>query len=66
MLIEGKNPVGAINTLVNLRIGWVADEKTIKVEPVMPDAGARTPEEIAAYLDSKALPAGQDDDEAKI
>lgn len=56
MLIEGKNPVGAINTLVNLRIGWVADEKTIKVEPVMPDNQAKSPEEIAAFLDERALP----------
>lgn len=56
MLIEGKNPVGAINTLVNLRVGWVADEKTIKVEPVVPSVGAQSPEEIAAYLDEKALP----------
>jgi hypothetical protein len=56
MLIEGKNPVGAINTLVNLRIGWVADEKTIKVEPVVPDTGTKSPEEIAAFLDERALP----------
>lgn len=56
MLIEGKNPVGAINTLVNLHVGWVADEKTIKVEPVMPDAGARSTDEIVAFLDDKALP----------
>lgn len=56
MLIEGKNPVGAINTLVNLRIGWVADEKTIKVEPVVPNNQAKSPEEIAAFLDERALP----------
>lgn len=56
LLIEGKNPVGAINTLVNLRVGWVADEKTIKVEPVVPDRGAQSAEEIAAYLDDRALP----------
>jgi hypothetical protein len=56
MLIEGKNPVGAINTLVNLRVGWVADEKTIKIEPVAPDNGAKSPEEIAAFLDERALP----------
>lgn len=56
LLIEGKNPVGAINTLVNLRVGWVADEKTIKVEPVLPDRGAQSAEEIAAFLDEKALP----------
>lgn len=60
MLIEGKNPVGAINTLVNLRVGWVADEKTIKVEPVMPDNGAKSVEEIAAYLDDRALPEPED------
>lgn len=56
LLIEGKNPVGAINTLVNLRVGWVADEKTIKVEPVVPDRGAQSAEEIAAYLDDRSLP----------
>ena len=56
MLIEGRNPVGAINTLVNLRVGWVADEKTIKVEPVMPSVGAQSPDEIAEFLDKKALP----------
>jgi hypothetical protein len=59
MLSEGKNVVGAINTLVNLREGWVADEKTIKVEPVMPDNGARTTDEITAFLDDKALPLGE-------
>lgn len=58
LLIEGKNPVGAINTLVNLRVGWVADEKTIKVEPVMPDVGAKSKDEIVAFLDDKALPEG--------
>lgn len=56
MLSEGKNVVGAINTLVNLRQGWVADEKTIKVEPVVPTVGAQSPDEIAAFLDDKALP----------
>lgn len=56
MLIEGKNPVGAINTLVNLHVGWVADEKTIKVEPVVPQVGAQSPDEIAAFLNDKALP----------
>lgn len=60
LLIEGKNIPGAINTLVNLRVGWVADEKTIKVEPVLPDAGAKSTDEITAFLDDKALP------EAKI
>lgn len=61
MLIEGKNPVGAINTLVNLRIGWVADEKTIKVEPVMPDNQAKSQEEILAFLDERALPEPDED-----
>ena len=56
LLIEGKNPVGAINTLVNLRVGWVADEKTIKVEPVVADNGAKSADEITAFLDDKALP----------
>ena len=58
MLSEGKNVVGAINTLVNLRQGWVADEKTIKVEPVMPDNGAKSAAEIVDFLDDKALPEG--------
>ena len=61
MLIEGKNPVGAINTLVNLHVGWVADEKTIKVEPVVPQVGARSTDEIAAFLDDKALPEPESD-----
>ena len=56
LLIEGKNPVGAINTLVNLRVGWVADEKTIKVEPIAPDNGAKSADEITAFLDDRALP----------
>lgn len=60
LLIEGKNIPGAINTLVNLRVGWVADEKTIKVEPVMPDSGAKSADEISAFLDGKALPSGED------
>lgn len=60
LLIEGKNIPGAINTLVNLRVGWVADEKTIKVEPVMPDNGAKSADEISAFLDGKALPSGED------
>lgn len=58
LLIEGKNIPGAINTLVNLRVGWVADEKTIKVEPVIPDPGARSADEITAFLDEKSLPEG--------
>ena len=60
LLIEGKNPVGCINTLVNMHCGWVADEKTIKVEPIVPDAGARSTEEIAMFLDDKALPAPEE------
>lgn len=56
MLSEGKNVVGAINTLVNLRDGWVADEKTIKVEPIIPDNGAKSADEITAFLDDRALP----------
>lgn len=56
LLIEGKNIPGAINTLVNLRVGWVADERTIKVEPVAPDNGARSADEIEAFLDNRALP----------
>lgn len=56
MLSEGKNVVGAINTLVNLRQGWVADEKTIKIEPIVSDNGARSADEITAFLDDKALP----------
>lgn len=58
MLSEGQNVVGAINTLVNLRDGWVADEKTIKIEPVMPDKEARTEGEILDFLDEKSLPQG--------
>ncbi len=58
LLIEGKNIPGAINTLVNLRVGWVADEKTIKIEPPEPDNGAKSADEITAFLDDKALPEG--------
>lgn len=63
MLSEGKNVVGAINTLVNLRQGWVADEKTIKVEPVLPENQARTAAEIAAFLEEKNLPMPEFDEE---
>lgn len=56
MLSEGKNVVGAINTLVNLRDGWVADEKTIKIEPIMPDTGAKSKDEITDFLENRALP----------
>lgn len=58
LLLEGKNIPGAINTLVNLRVGWVADEKTIKVEPVMPELGAKSTDEITEFLDEKSLPQG--------
>jgi hypothetical protein len=56
LLIEGKNIPGAINTLVNLRVGWVADEKTIKIEPAEADTGAKSKDEISAFLDERALP----------
>lgn len=56
MLTEGKNPVGAINTLINTSEFWVSDQKHIKVEPVMPDPGAKSTSEIADFLDGKALP----------
>lgn len=58
MLVDGRNPVGAINYLVNIREGWVSDQKNIKVEPVMPDVGAKSADEIVAFLDDKALPEG--------
>jgi hypothetical protein len=58
MLTEGKNPVGAINTLINTSEFWVSDQKNIRVEPVMPDNGARSTDEISAFLDDKALPEG--------
>lgn len=60
LLPDARNPAGAINTLVNMRIGWVADEKTIKVEPVLPDRGAQSTEEIVAFLDAQALPEPED------
>ena len=60
LLIEGKNPVGAINTLVNMHCGWVANEQHIKVEPVMPDQQAKSQDEIVAFLDERALPPGED------
>lgn len=61
-MLNGGNPAAFINYLVNLRMEtpWIADEKTIKVEPVMPDNGARTTDEITAFLDDKALPPGED------
>lgn len=57
-MLNGGNPAAYINYLVNLRMEtpWIADEKTIKVEPVMPDTGAKPVDEIATFLDSKALP----------
>lgn len=56
MLTEGKNPVGAINTLINTSQFWVSDQKNIRVEPVMPDNGAKSADEITAFLDDRALP----------
>lgn len=56
MLASGSNPVGAINTLVNLRDGWVSDQKNIEIKPVVEDKGGKSPEEIAAYLDERGLP----------
>ncbi len=56
MLTEGKNPVGAINTLINTSEFWVSDQKNIRVEPVMPDTGAKSADEITAFLDDRALP----------
>ena len=57
-MLNGGNPAAFINYLVNLRMEtpWIADEKTIKVEPVMPDNGAKTTDEITAFLDDRALP----------
>ncbi len=57
-MLNGGNPAAYINYLLNLRMEtpWIADEKTIKVEPVMPDNGAKTTDEITAFLDDRALP----------
>lgn len=57
-MLDGGNPAAYINYLLNLRMEtpWIADEKTIKVEPVMPDNGAKSADEISAFLDTKALP----------
>lgn len=60
MLADGRNPVGAINTLVNLRDGWVSDQKNIQIEPKLPDNGAKSADEITDFLDSKALPESSD------
>ena len=59
MLADGRNPVGAINTLVNLRDGWVSDQKNITIEPVQPDNGAKTTGEIIDFLDDVSLPESQ-------
>lgn len=56
MLADGRNPVGAINTLVNLREGWVSDQKNIQIEPIMPDNGAKSKDEISEFLSQRALP----------
>lgn len=56
MLTEGKNPVGAINTLINTSGFWVSDQKNIRVEPVIPDAGAKSKDEISEFLSQRALP----------
>lgn len=57
-MLNGGNPAAYINYLLNLRMEtpWIADEKTIKVEPVLPDNGAKTTDEITAFLDDRALP----------
>lgn len=59
MLADGRNPVGAINTLVNLRDGWVSDQKNIQIEATIPDNGAKSADEITAFLDDRALPEGK-------
>lgn len=56
MLMEGKNPVGAINTLINTSEFWVSDQKNIQITPKMPDNGAKSADEITAFLDERALP----------
>ena len=56
MLTEGKNPVGAINTLINTSNFWVSDQKNIRVEPVIPDTGAKSRDEITDFLENRALP----------
>lgn len=56
MLADGRNCIGAINTLVNLRDGWVSDQKNIQIEPKLPDNGAKSADEITAFLDERALP----------
>jgi hypothetical protein len=61
MLSEGKNVAGAINTLVNMREGWVADERTIKVEPVPTTPLPAGQDEITAFLEAKSVPDDGDD-----
>jgi len=61
MLTEGKNPVGAINTLINTSEFWVSDQKNIRVEPVMPDNGAKSASEITEFLETRALPESDGD-----
>ncbi len=58
MLTEGKNPVGAINTLINTSQFWVSDQKNIRIEPKMPDNEAKSADEITEFLETKALPEG--------
>ena len=61
-LLDGGNPAAYINYLINLRMEtpWIADEKTIKLEPVLPDDGAKSADEITAFLDDRALPDGSE------
>lgn len=61
-MLNGGNPAAYINYLINMRMDtpWIGDEKLIKVEPVVPDAGAQSTEEIVAYLDERALPPGEE------
>ncbi len=56
MLTEGKNPVGAINTLINTSSFWVSDQRNIRLEPVIQEVSAKTTDEIAEFLDDRALP----------
>lgn len=62
-MLNGGNPAAYINYLLNLRMEtpWIADEKTIKVEPVTPDNGAKSADEITAFLDERALPESTED-----
>lgn len=60
-MLDGGNPAAYINYMLNLRMEtpWIADEKTIKLEPVLPDDGAKSADEITAFLDDRALPEGK-------